>query len=158
MCCDKAKEIVGGGDHCYTNSHTASENASRFELIVRDKNTFSFCRIKYDGCAYMGMDKRCDYVFTVCKHNDADNYETIEWIFVELKGQEIETAIEQLAASIRRIGMQRLQGNKAAVVVSSRVPKGGNSKINKAKEAFVKEFGITPIIKNRQHNYIVKFP
>lgn len=146
MSCNKAKELLGGSDECYSSvSPVAEENKRRFELSIKNTQK-TFCKIKYDGCLYKGVDEHCDFIFTVNQNNDIE-----EWIFVELKGKKIKKAIEQIGATIDQI---KPNSKISAFVVSSRVPRASKETAI-AKERFAKKYKCIPTVKNNHLTYTV---
>ncbi len=151
MNCKGLKAILGGTDKCYSATETkAEENKRTFYLDVRN-DKISFCRIKYDKCIYQGKDEHCDYIFAL-NHSDKKT----EWLFIELKGQDIKKGIDQITASIKQIGQSKLKGRLSAFVVSSKVPKAARSDVKNAKERFAKTFKTIPIVKNNTYTHIVR--
>ncbi len=152
MSCTQVRAILGGEDKCYSStSNVAEENKRKFSLQLL-KNGATFCKIKYDKCVYNGTEERCDYLFTV-----NINHNIQEWVFVELKGQDITKAFNQISAAIRQVGHNNLREKKiSAFVVPSKVPKAARTDIGRAKETFAKRHGIIPVVGNNTHTYIVK--
>lgn len=92
-----------------SKSEYRGENRARKSLVC----------LRVDGCLINTIQvKKCDYLLLVCSDNIAN--------FIELKGTDIKTAIEQLASSVRLTIEQLQQKGFAAVnakLVLSRTPK-----------------------------------
>ncbi|HMS42864.1 MAG TPA: hypothetical protein PKE69_21725 [Pyrinomonadaceae bacterium] len=100
-------------------------------------------KIEVDGCAITdGI--RCDWLVI----NDED-YEH----FVELKGNDVVYACEQLRVSITQLSTSPTQDAKHSFVIPSRVIPAINTKIQNLKAIFKKRFNCTLIVKNQQCSF-----
>lgn len=136
MSCKGTKLILKGGDEHYSStSNVAKENGRKFTVDLR-RNNATFCKIKYDKGIYQNNDKRCDFLFTISKNAVIE-----DWLFVELKGQDIKEAVLQISNTIDQIGSNTLKDAKvSAFIVSSKSPRAARFDIIKAKESFRKKY------------------
>ncbi len=92
------------------------ENGRRFQIQGTVENVD---KIKVDGCLCSDQQtKKCDYLF-IYKNGDVKLY-----VFVELKGKNIETAIKQLVSTIEIFCSEGIlnSANLKAFIVSSKYP------------------------------------
>lgn len=99
--------------------------------------------ITVDGCAITSGSK-CDFLVK----NEKD-YEC----FVELKGNDVLYACEQLKVSIKQLAVNPTQKAKHSFVVASRVFPSITTRIQNLKTEFKKNFNCTLIIKNQQCDF-----
>lgn len=91
------------------------EKKSKITLVNPDKKLYH--EVKVDGDLYAFteiQEKKCDYIELGKETSDA--------FFIELKGVDIDTAYEQLLASIKNINVGKVK-KKVALVVSHHIPK-----------------------------------
>jgi hypothetical protein len=135
MSCNNAKNILGGLQKCYANSHSVAENGKRFELLKDRNRAISICKIKIDGCLITGASARCDYLFYVDPPGS--------FHFVELKGGDISHAFDQIKSTVIFIKGKGMNDKKRIFghIVSSGVPRAANEKFKKLKEIFKRDLG-----------------
>ena len=91
------------------------EKKSKITLLNPDKKLYH--EVKVDGDLYAKTEtteKKCDYLEIGKETSDA--------FFIELKGIDIDTAYEQLLASVKNINVGDVN-KKVAIVVSPHIPK-----------------------------------
>ncbi len=82
---------------------TASENKRQFRVEPAPP-VGEVDKIKVDGYLFDTNDfKKCDYVFVVNKEKDTETY-----IFVELKGEDVTRAVQQIANTINIFWQERM--------------------------------------------------
>lgn len=140
-------ELIEKNQDCCTKSKVASENGKRFEI---DSNE-DFTRIKIDGCLIPSQQvEKCDFGFVRHSNN--------EFYFVELKGKDINKAINQIISTISNFEENFIKIPKErrfGFIVSSKNPLVGQA-TNILKLEFAKKYGKLLEIKNRHCNYIPK--
>ncbi len=121
-----------------------SDSVIKFEenkRVIRFNNPkhLSYKKVQVDGCALKEGD-RCDNL--LCSHDE------FEERFVELKGTDVSHALDQLRASIMKIG--QFNGNRHAYIISTNVAPQIRTDIQRAKAEFQKKFNSDIIIKERK--------
>jgi hypothetical protein len=99
---------------------TAEENKRK--LIIHNEQGKVIRKIKVDDCLIAKTDPslRCDYMFEI----DAPKTKVIaKVIYLELKGEGIKHAYNQLVATIERFLNEHRSCEKECYIVSSKVPK-----------------------------------
>ncbi len=117
---------------CFDNSTVAKENHKEFRLENKSKKTI--CRVKVDGCLIDDQrTKRCDYLFKVC--------ETKKHFLVELKGTDVNKAVEQIISTFDFINRKLKLSPEyyEGVIVSSSVPRAAEQKFRLLKENCLKK-------------------
>lgn len=114
---------------CKCNSRfCVSENKSRFRVVSRDIEKVD--KVKIDGCFLPSEATiKCDYLFICKSSREKDTY-----VFVELKGQDIDYAISQIRETINHFLLKgRLsQYIVRGVIVNSNTPSHtGTYRVNK---------------------------
>jgi hypothetical protein len=109
--------------HCQTITKdpliSLSEPKTKSKLVVSNPTRGKVIVIKVDGCVISdNVTLRCDYAL--------DPQTGIE-IYIELKGSNINHAIEQLESTIKRLSLNPQKGPKLCIVVSTRVPRQGTN-------------------------------
>ncbi|MBK1988542.1 hypothetical protein A0J48_013505 [Sphaerospermopsis aphanizomenoides BCCUSP55] len=104
---------------------TVQENKRKY--IINNLSDQRICRIKIDGCVIDAQNQRkCDYLIIVCKTEAVANDNNIDvaekMYFIELKGQDLISAVEQLTQTIEYFKPQ-ITGTVFARAVLSRVSK-----------------------------------
>lgn len=118
--------------------YTVSENGMKFEITGLSDDRAALTKlekIKVDGCLLKDSSiKKCDFLFI---YNDK------KFLFVELKGKNIEEAVKQLTSTIRLfMGEGVLQQKEVrAFIVSKRHPSFDGT-FRKLHTAFMQEFKI----------------
>ena len=133
-------DFIEANPVCTTNSKIASENGKRFEIESNER----FTRVKIDDCLINSqVVEKCDFGFV--RHANDDFY------FVELKGSDIEKALNQIISTINYFNNNFIiipKNQRLGFIVSSKVPSGGTD-IKKLKQVFAKHHGKILEIKNR---------
>lgn len=143
----KIHSYLGGEiEKHYSLKTAASENGKTFRIEFADdvnREKEKVCCIKVDRGIIPKKDtssKKCDFLFY---HGKIEDYH-----FVELKGQDISQAVEQIKATVlfvkEKLAEKTVKLPKKAIygyIVSSSLPKEANQKYRKLKEIFIKEIG-----------------
>jgi hypothetical protein len=95
-----------------------SEKGREFRL--ENPHRREILQVQVDGCLMVGEQERCDYLFEIpspCRRV----------CYVELKGKNIEKAVQQIRSTLAYTQEKYSGYQKEAYIVSSRVPKSGPS-------------------------------
>ncbi|SEH04566.1 hypothetical protein [Candidatus Venteria ishoeyi] len=125
---------------------TASEN--RMKFVIKNKNSITVRKVIVDGCLINDERQRCDYLFEI-------NKPFTEVIYLELKGKNIEYAIEQLESTIRICAKRHDKAGKRCDIVASRVPKM-TTKTQNLKKKFLQKNQISLYLHTAQYEFILK--
>ncbi|HKK38225.1 MAG TPA: hypothetical protein VJ949_02280 [Cryomorphaceae bacterium] len=108
----------------------------RSMLIVKNSQQLPVTKIRVDDCEIKDG-RRCDYLFQA---NDLEH-------FVELKGQDIHYAIQQITSTIERLSQVSKRSRKMAFVITARSPLSAAS-IQVLRAKFKKNYGSDLVVKN----------
>ena len=128
-------------EDCCIETKVAKENGKRFE-IISDEN---FTKIRIDDCLIDSLEvEKCDFGFV--RHSNDEFY------FLELKGNKIEKAYNQIIETIKYFekDLIKIPQNKryGFIVSSSGIPKA-QIRINNLKQNFAKgKYGVKLEIQN----------
>ncbi|MES2418316.1 MAG: hypothetical protein V4541_09015 [Bacteroidota bacterium] len=143
MACDNLKTSLNGEPACFSSSSSATENGKRFSF--QNPNRKPICKVHVDDCLIKDHAvKKCDYLFEI---------DESQYYLVELKGVEIETAIEQILSTYEIVNklIKTSVANYTGIVVSSAVPKAANQKFKNLQEKTYRDKKL--IIKRKQIRY-----
>ena len=114
-------------EYCVEDTNDSIIKLQEKRSIIRFHNpqNRTFKRVQVDGCA-LTEGIKCDNM--LCSHDERE-----EW-FVELKGSELLHAIEQIKATIQKLG--EYNDNRHSLIVCTRVMPQITTKIQKAKKEF----------------------
>jgi hypothetical protein len=124
MSCESIKQLLdpqGTQVHCFSNSTVAEENKRKF--VINKPANLAVCKVKVDGCLISEQHiRKCDYLFEVAT-------DPKEYLLVELKGSDLNGAVEQLLSTYDRLASQinARPEQFRAFVVSSVVPKSNSA-------------------------------
>lgn len=94
---------------------------NRREFIIENHSNFKINKVRVDGC-YITDGSRCDYLVEII------NSSSIERVFyIELKGKDIEHAIEQLENTLKYCKAIHKEFKRECYIVLSRFPSSGTS-------------------------------
>jgi hypothetical protein len=139
-------ELIEANQDFCSKSKVAIENGKRFEIVSSE----NFTRIKIDDCLISSQEvEKCDFSFV--RHSNDDFY------FVELKGNKIEKAYNQIIETIKYFerDLIKIPQNKkyGFIVSSSGIPKA-QIRINNLKQDFAKgKYGVKLEIQNMVIKY-----
>jgi hypothetical protein len=104
-----------------TNKIIPAEEHKR-KLIIFNPSGKVVRKIKVDGCVIEKTDPglRCDYMFEVDESKTKTN---VKVIYLELKGEGVQHAYDQLVATIERFSAIHRDCKKECFIVSSKVPR-----------------------------------
>jgi hypothetical protein len=130
-------------EECRTDSKIVlQENKSKITFL--NPNQAQVLTIKVDGCVISDNETlRCDYALI-----PADDVK----IYVELKGSDIQHAVEQIKSTIGLLSENSQKMKKLCFVVSTRVPKQTTS-IQQLQSQFKRKFNASFRVKNIQDEY-----
>lgn len=126
MACDNFRLILEGNEECFSNSNNAREKGKRFS--IRNPEQKPICKVRVDDCLITDNTiKKCDYLFGVNNNN---------YYLVELKGVDINTAIEQIVSTYEIVNskINSPVTNYKGIVVSSIVPSQAHQKFRNLAE------------------------
>lgn len=110
-------KIVESG---FKSKFTVSEKGKTF-CITSNKDFFCDV-VSIDNCVFKTSDlRRCDYLFLIpAKHEDKKQFKTSKAIYVELKGDDVKSACEQLYNAIDKTKLQILNVDIEAKVIGTK--------------------------------------
>ncbi|PPK72300.1 hypothetical protein B0F88_10493 [Methylobacter tundripaludum] len=99
---------------------TAEEHKRK--LIIRNEHGKIIRKIKVDGCLIAKTDPslRCDYMFEI---DESETTVIAKVIYLELKGEGVKHAYDQLVATMERFLNEHRGCKKECYIVSSKVPR-----------------------------------
>lgn len=121
------------------------ENGRSF--IIANPQNKSVVQIAVDNCLISGADIRCDWLFDITVPNKC--------FYVELKGVDVNHAIDQLWNTILATQARCSRHKKSCFVVASASPRTSSTKIQNEQKRFIKQHNATLVIKSRTHTEIV---
>lgn len=148
----KQLDYEGCTQERYDGTIVVKDKGSKSRFTINNRQKQRVHEIHVDGCLFTERDARarCDYLLSV----DED---TPRAFYVELKGQNIEKAITQLAATLENTQDKFGKHQKHCFIISSKVPKftARNQKASKKRpspqQRFQAKYQSTLTIKNNQH-------
>ena len=118
----------------FQENHQDCTNCSEGRLIVAEENKRKYllqnsarkkiCKVKIDNCVITSQSQRkCDYIVIVCETKEAKHPESVDLYFIELKGRDLISAVEQLTQTITYFQAEKYKftGKVFARVVLSKV-------------------------------------
>ncbi|MEA5478801.1 hypothetical protein VB774_14330 [Pseudanabaena galeata UHCC 0370] len=99
----------------------AEENKRKY--ILQNPSKKKICKVRIDGCVIPSQSQRkCDYLMIVCESKSTNEQES-DIYFIELKGRDLISAVEQLTQTIAYFQAEKYQfiGKVFARVVLSKV-------------------------------------
>ena len=121
MPCKDIYAILGGDMDCYSNSSVAFENGKKF--VINNRSKKSICKIHINNCLINDNNiRKCDFFFAI--------KEDQKFYLVELKGQSLDDAVEQIKSTFDILNSKIKKSAKdfIGVIVSSAVPKAADQK------------------------------
>jgi len=114
--CQEFQENYRDCTECAEGKRIVAEENKR-KYILQNPSKRKVCKIRIDGCVISSQTKRkCDYLMIVCE---------LEYMyFIELKGKDLISAIEQLTETVKyfQAECREIKGKVFARVVLSKVP------------------------------------
>jgi len=134
MCCQEIINFFGNEKaHCIERSNVAKENNKQFR--IESSSNSVICRLKIDGCIINDNTiVKCDYVFKIC---DIDKL-----IFVELKGTDVNHAIQQIVTTLDNLKHLIKTSSIEAYIISSSVPRAAEQNFRNLKDKIFKNKGL----------------
>lgn len=133
-------DLIAAYPVCCSKSKVATENGKRFEIQTNE----DFTKLRIDNCIITSKTiEKCDFGFI--RHSNNDFY------FVELKGSDIEKALDQIVKTISFFNTNLIltpKNSRLGFIVSSKVPSAGTD-VKKLKQVFAKHYGKVLEVKNR---------
>lgn len=145
MPCKDISSKLGGEGSCYSNESAAHENGKKFVLNNISKK--SICKIRVDDCLIKDKQiRKCDFFFSV--------NEDRKFYLVELKGQSIIDAVEQIKSTFNIVNSKLKEDakNYTGIVVSSAGPKAADQKFKTLQQKIYKDQKL--MIKRKQMHYM----
>ena len=108
---------------CTNCSHVAEENKRKY--ILQNPSRKKVCKVRIDDCVITSQSQRkCDYLMIVCETEASNQPESVDLYFVELKGRDLMSAVEQLTETIKYFQAReyKFSGKIFARAVLSKVP------------------------------------
>tara|TARA_R100000935_G_C2780916_1_gene141666 strand:- start:188 stop:595 length:408 start_codon:yes stop_codon:yes gene_type:complete len=115
----------------------------RSKLIVKNDSQKDVLKVTVDGCE-ITSGIRCDYLMIV---NEKE-------YFIELKGQDVNHAIEQIEETIKSLSSDAKNSEKVSFIICTRSPLASTS-IQNFQVKFRKKFRCKLIIKNSPHTVTI---
>jgi len=112
----------------------------RSKLILHNKDQVSSTCIKVDGCEINDNGVKCDYLHL------AKDLE----IYIELKGQDLEHAMKQLARTIGLLGAKDKQQKRTCYIICTRSPLASTA-IQQYDRQFRAKYNSRLVIKSSPH-------
>lgn len=109
----------------------------RSKLTLENVDSIKSTSIRVDGCEINDNSIRCDFMHIA---------KEIEF-YIELKGQDLEHALEQIKSTINRLSSNIKKGNKISYIICTRSPMS-SSEIQNHKLDFRKKFNSKLVIKS----------
>lgn len=120
-----------------TNNSKIVFEEKRSKITFNNTHRISLCRVKVDGCQITdGI--RCDFLLV---EDEKEHY-------IELKGEDVTHAVDQIGQSILQLSVNPKNARKASYIISSRSPLS-SPEIQILKAKFRRDFNSDLIIKNR---------
>ena len=94
---------------------SVKENSRVF--IIHNNAEIEVSKVTVDGCLMNESQQKCDYLFEIDLKNEV--------IYVELKGENIQKAYDQLVSTIIFCESEHREKSKVCFIIASRVPKAG---------------------------------
>jgi len=118
----------------FQESYRDCTNCSEGKLVVAEENKRKYilqnlskrkvCKIRIDGCVISSQTKRkCDYLMIVCESKSSNQSESVDLYFIELKGRDLISAVDQLTETIKYFQTEKykMTGKVFARAVLSKV-------------------------------------
>jgi len=134
--------------HCseHINHKRIVFQENRSKLTVLNPKQILVEKVEVDGCEITnGI--RCDFFMQKAKENERD----IEY-YIELKGQDLEHALEQLKRTISELSKDAKKQKKVSFIICTRSPLS-STKIQNFRVQFKKKFNSSLIIKSSPYEY-----
>lgn len=133
-------DLIADYPVCCSKSKVATEYGKRFEIQTNE----DFTKLRIDDCIVTSKTiEKCDFGFV--RHSNNDFY------FIELKGSDIEKALDQIVTTISFFNTNMIlipKNSRLGFIVSSKVPSAGTD-VKKLKQIFAKHYGKVLEVKNR---------
>lgn len=130
---------------CTKCSNVAEENKRKY--ILQNPSRKKVCKVRIDDCVITSQSQRkCDYLMIVCEDKVSNQAESVDLYFIELKGRDLMSAVEQLTETIKYFQAKKYKfsGKIFARAVLSKVPMPKSIELApevKALRKLLKKFG-----------------
>ena len=85
---------------CTKCSNVAEEHKRKY--ILQNPSRKKVCKVRIDDCVITSQSQRkCDYLMIVCESEASNQLESVDLYFIELKGRDLMSAVEQLTETIK---------------------------------------------------------
>lgn len=119
----------------------------RSQIRIESRLDILFDKIKVDGCQITDDRSRCDYLL-IQKDNGKE-------YFVELKGTNINHAIQQIEATIPRLSKNPKRQNKLCFVIATEVSPKFNTQKQNLQKSFRMKYNAQLIIKSTPYTHTI---
>lgn len=123
-----------------TNDSKIKFEENKRKIIFMNPKRLDYKKVQVDGCAINDKSIRCDKLLV-----SADEHEER---YVELKGTEVIHAIDQLEATVQRLG--EFDDNRHAYVISTNVAPAYTTKIQQKALIFKKKYNSELLVREKQ--------
>ncbi|OYQ62397.1 hypothetical protein B9G53_22515 [Pseudanabaena sp. SR411] len=74
----------------------------KIKYILQNPSRRKVCKVQIDDCVITSQTQRkCDYLMIVCESKLSNQPESVDLYFIELKGRDLMSAVEQLTETIK---------------------------------------------------------
>ncbi len=97
----------------------------KIKYILQNPSRRKICKVKIDNCVITSQSQRkCDYLMVICETEASNQSESVDLYFIELKGRDLMSAVEQLTKTIEYFQSEKYKftGKVFARAVLSKVP------------------------------------
>lgn len=108
-----------------TEIPTYDPKNKKIKYILQNPSRRKVCKVEIDNCVITSQSQRkCDYLMIVCETKDSSQPESVDLYFIELKGRDLMSAVEQLTETIKYFQAEKYKftGKVFARAVLSKVP------------------------------------
>ena len=147
MACENLRIVLDGNEKCFSNTNNAREMGKRFSL--RNPQQKEICRVHIDDCLITDKTiKKCDFLFGI------DNS---RYYLIELKGVDINTAIEQIVNTYEIVNskIKAPVSNYKGIVISSEVPSQAHQKFRNLAEKLYRDKKLMITRSQNQHEELI---
>ena len=133
--CNKIKTLLASHAtvDCFSHSTVAREKNKEFRIETQ----YAVCKVKNDGCLSIdNNEKKCDFIF-YCE-------ESKHLFLVELKGEDVVEAVQQIRASYRKFA-KAVSKEKLVIkgiVVSGGVPRAADVRFRNLQKECLRQDGL----------------
>lgn len=120
------------------NNRNISVKENKRSFVLKNIAALSVNKVEVDGC-YITTGKKCDYLFEIMQKCNGEK--PLKVFYVELKGKDIEKAVEQLENSMKYCNNLHKNIPRECHIVASRYPRSTPSS-QELKKSFKQRNGV----------------